>query len=519
MIRAASYIRVSTERQAEDDKVSLGEQQKDIAAHCEAQDYTIVKEYRDIGSGASKRRAGFQQLLRDVQDGEFDVIVCWKSDRLSRGLYPAAALSEALEGTDIRLESVKDTIDRNTFDIMAVVGKIELGNIRERARMGARGKALRGQVAGTMKFGYGIGEDHKPVIVDFEAQVVQRIFTDYVAGTGCRAIIRGLTNDGIFTRNGNHWSSSRIIEVIANPAYIGSAIYGRKQYYKKDNGDRDVKHHKNMPASSWITVEYPRIIDDETWRLAQAERKNPTRGVRSQGRKHNAVYPLRRLVWCGNCGHKYTAEASYRVQYRTKADGTKMKVPTNDLRRRYVCNFGAKSRCGCPKTLIYANAIEPVVWKAVTDFLTDPAEIRAIVQERQRDLAEGGARTQMDSAQSKLNDVEVERGRVLLQHQHGHLDDAELELKMHSIKERIESHANELHRLSIDGDESKEILRGLDDFIASTQHITERIDTMDEGERAELVKLLVDRVTVNADSCQITMALERAGRLSTASPS
>lgn len=105
MIRAASYIRVSTERQAEDDKVSLGEQQRDIAAYCEDIGYTIVKEYRDVGSGASKRRTGFQELLRDVQDGAFDVIMCWKSDRLSRGLYPAAALSEALEATDIRLES------------------------------------------------------------------------------------------------------------------------------------------------------------------------------------------------------------------------------------------------------------------------------------------------------------------------------------------------------------------------------------------------------------------------------
>lgn len=385
--------------------------------------------------------------------------------------------------------------------------------------MGARGKALRGQVAVTMKFGYAIGEDHKPVIVDSEAEIVQRIFSEYVAGKGCRAIVTGLTKDGIRTRNGGAWAAPRIIEVIANPAYMGSGIYGRKQYYKKDNGDRDVKHHKNMPESSWVTVEYPRIIDDETSRLAQAERKNPSRGVRSQGRKHNAVYLLRRLVWCGNCGHKYTAEAGYRVQYRTKADGTKLKIATNELRRRYVCNYGVRSRCGCPKTHIYANAIEPVVWKAVTDFLTDPAEIRAIIQERQRDLGEGGAKTQMEAAQARLNDVEVERGRVLLQHQHGHINDSELDLKMRAINERMESHVDEVRRLSIDGDESAEILRGLDDFIASAQHITERIGTMDEGERADLVKLLVDRVTVHEDRYQITMALEGAGGISNASPS
>ena len=85
MARAAAYTRVSTEKQAEDDKVSLGEQTKDIEAYCREKDYTIVMEYQDVGSGASKRRPGFQQLLRDVQDGLFDVIVAG-----SLTGYPAA---------------------------------------------------------------------------------------------------------------------------------------------------------------------------------------------------------------------------------------------------------------------------------------------------------------------------------------------------------------------------------------------------------------------------------------------
>ena len=78
MIRAAAYIRVSTERQAEEDRVSLGEQSKDIATYCLDKGYTVVKEYQDVGSGASKRRQGFQQLLRDVQDDAVDVDAGWQ---------------------------------------------------------------------------------------------------------------------------------------------------------------------------------------------------------------------------------------------------------------------------------------------------------------------------------------------------------------------------------------------------------------------------------------------------------
>ena len=36
-------------------------------------------------------------MLADARAGRFDVIVCWKSDRLSRGVHPAAALLEVVE--------------------------------------------------------------------------------------------------------------------------------------------------------------------------------------------------------------------------------------------------------------------------------------------------------------------------------------------------------------------------------------------------------------------------------------
>ena len=120
-------------------------------------------------------------MLKDAQAGLFDVIVCWKSDRLSRGLYPATALMEAIEGTNITIEAVKDTIDLKTFGIMAAVGKIELENIRERMQMGYRGMVGNGKITGAPRFGYAI-EDGLAVIVEQEAETVRRIFQDYLEG-------------------------------------------------------------------------------------------------------------------------------------------------------------------------------------------------------------------------------------------------------------------------------------------------------------------------------------------------
>ena len=84
-------------------------------------------------------------MLSDARNGRFDTIVCWKSDRLSRGMYPAAALMEVVEAHQIGLEAVMDYIDINTFGIMAAIGKIELDSFRERASMGKRGRPSRAE--------------------------------------------------------------------------------------------------------------------------------------------------------------------------------------------------------------------------------------------------------------------------------------------------------------------------------------------------------------------------------------
>ena len=58
----------------------------------------------------------------------------------------AAVLMEVVEVHQIKLEAVMDAIDMKTFGLMAAIGKIELGNFRERATMGKRGAAKQGRV-------------------------------------------------------------------------------------------------------------------------------------------------------------------------------------------------------------------------------------------------------------------------------------------------------------------------------------------------------------------------------------
>ena len=200
--QAAIYARVSDKSQAEDDKTSIGEQLAEMEAYCEKQGLTITARYQEIGHGWSKLRPEFQRMLADAVAGRFDTIVCWKTDRLSRGMYPAAALMEVVEAYQMRLEAVTDSIDMKTFGLMAAIGKIELDNFRERASLGRRGMAKQGRVPNVeMPYGYRRGERGKPEVAEDEAEIVRRVFRQCAyEGMGGLRIAKQLMADGIQTR-------------------------------------------------------------------------------------------------------------------------------------------------------------------------------------------------------------------------------------------------------------------------------------------------------------------------------
>ena len=131
--RAAIYSRVSTAEQAEDDKASLNEQERRCREFCQEKGYDAIVSYQDIGSGTTRKRPSFTDMLKDARLRQFDVIIAWKTDRLARGIYPCSALMEAIE-------TVAELFDRTTFEIRAVLGRIEVENIVQRTTMGREAK-------------------------------------------------------------------------------------------------------------------------------------------------------------------------------------------------------------------------------------------------------------------------------------------------------------------------------------------------------------------------------------------
>ena len=240
-------------------------------------------------------------MLADARKGCFDTIVCWKSDRLSRGMYPAAALMEVVEAHQIRLEAVMDAIDMKTFGLMAAIGKIELDNFRERATMGKWGTAKQGRVpTGGLPYGYRTGDDGRPEVIEEQAEVVRRIFQMYVQeGMGSPSIAVRLTDEGIPIQTGKLlWRQSYIHYVLANATYTGTWVYGKERHVSTEEGTKVYE----QPKDTWIEVPVPALVDDETWEQAQALKKQRSRRAK---RNTKVLYLLQHLLKCGECGHNF----------------------------------------------------------------------------------------------------------------------------------------------------------------------------------------------------------------------
>jgi DNA invertase Pin-like site-specific DNA recombinase len=146
-MRAAIYARVSTLDQEPENQ--LGE----LRRYVEARGWT-AKEFVDRGvSGAKDRRPALDQLLADAKRRKFDVLVCWRLDRLGRNLRHLVTMLEELHGLSIAFVSLGEGIDCTTpagklqLHILAALAEFERERIRERVLAGlqrarAQGKRL-----------------------------------------------------------------------------------------------------------------------------------------------------------------------------------------------------------------------------------------------------------------------------------------------------------------------------------------------------------------------------------------
>lgn len=303
----AIYVRVSTQEQKQDGH-GLEAQKRQILDYIQRNETLGLTLngteadwcFEDIHTGAEIIRPSLQRLLKKVRETkQFDTIIVWKLDRLSRRLQDHLDIFDTLQQHGVSLISISENIDFKgaigtlIFQMFGAIGEFERSLILSRTRSGLIASASMGNFTGTsVPFGYTAvrnpsGKGKKLTINSEEKEWVQKIFHWYVyEGLGCGQIADRL-ND-LKVNRGQHekrkrspnWTVRVVESVLKNTVYTGEFVAN------KTDAEGCI-----LPRDEWTVVEIPPCINEILFILAAEKRRERKSKI---SRKN--VYPLAGLL-------------------------------------------------------------------------------------------------------------------------------------------------------------------------------------------------------------------------------
>lgn len=304
--RAALYVRVSTEAQAEEG-YSIDEQLIRLRAYCKAQDWVVAGVYQDPGfSGSSLERPGIRALMGAAAD--YDVVAVYRLDRLSRSQRDTLYLIEdvfAPVKTDF--VSITESFDTSTSVGKAMVGilsafsQLERERIKERMQDGRIGRAKSGKAMRWTSTPYGYRYvDGGYEIDELEARAVRAAYRWYLEGESQSAITRRLQAEYPKPEK-SPWAKSKVKRVLTNPVYIGKVRYL--------DGIYDGVHEPIISTEQFIMVQ------------SELARRQDRAYQAGKPRPFQSRYLLSGLLRCARCGSFYTLTLG-----KLRKDGSRSKT-------------------------------------------------------------------------------------------------------------------------------------------------------------------------------------------------
>lgn len=362
-IRLAAYCRVSTKN--EDQLLSFENQkiffEDYVVRHPE---YELVDIYPDEGiTGTNtKHREAFLRMIADCEAGKIDMVITKSISRFARNTADCLKYARLLKDMGIGILFEKEglnTLDGSgelLFTILSSLAQDESRSISENCQWGIRSLfASEGRLHLNAKrfLGYDKDASGHLVINKAQAEIVKRIYQEFLDGNGPGVIARRLREDKVPGVMGKcRWTVSTITGILQNEKYNGDSLL--QKTYTVDYLTKKTVKNEGQVEQFLVKDDHEAIIPKEEWELVQLElaRREAFRnryGLRTTGR-YTDEQPFSTKVICGKCGELFTRRTLVRLNqknsivwmcssyYREK--GTpgcgNHKVPESDLQRLFL---------------------------------------------------------------------------------------------------------------------------------------------------------------------------------------
>lgn len=370
------YIRLSRD-DGNDESLSVVNQKKiilDYLAHSFAGGYFVAGVYVDDGlTGTDYDRPDFLRLLRDIESGAVNCVVCKNLSRAFRNYADQGYFLESyfpLHGTrfvsigDPKVDSYlfPETIQNLEVPITGLLNDRYACKTSADVRATFDIKRRNGEFIGAFApYGYkkDPGDKNRLIVDEEAARVVREVFRWFVyGGVSKNGIVRRLNALGVpnpteykrrqgFRYHNSQggggdglWSAGTIARMLKNPVYIGTMVQGRQRVISYKVHDRVA-----VPEGEWFVMAdtHEAIVEREIFDKAQALQRRDARTPPNRGDLHLFAGFLR----CADCDKALTRKTSKGYVY-------------------YCCRtHREKSATKCAKHAIREDALKSAVLAAL----------------------------------------------------------------------------------------------------------------------------------------------------------
>ena len=366
MTRAVIYARLSRDRDGS--QTATARQVADCRKYADAKGWSVeaVHEDADLSAYTAKViRPGYEAVLSAVEDGEADVVLAWKLDRLLRRPRDFERLWQLCEAAGANVATVTDGIDTSqpmagllVPRILSTFAELEGSNLSIRERRKHEETAKAGRRSGGGHRPFGLSRDWSE-IVPVEADAI-RVAVDRLLDGGTMYRVAADWNAlALKTPTGGEWNSQKLRSMLRSPRLAG------------------LREHRGEIVGEAV---WPAIVDPakhERLRAMMDARRAPER----EGR-----YLLTGMLRCAKCG------ARLFVRRRSV-----------DRVRRYGCEK-RPGDVACGGVHVIADPLDAHVTDTVLDYLDSPALAAALeAHERKADTVDLDALRADETALEELS--------------------------------------------------------------------------------------------------------------------
>lgn len=403
-LNVAAYCRVSTD--TEEQLQSYDSQVKYYTDKImKNPNWKFAGVYADEGITGrnTKKRDGFNAMIKACEQGKIDIIIAKSLSRFSRNTVDTLNYVRMLREKNITVIFEKENFDSSVMTdemyitLMSMFAQAESESIGTAVAMGWRFKFKQGKVYYRYPiFGFDKGDDGKPVINEEQAETVRYIFRTFLEGKTVREIGKLLESKGIKTVNGSDkWSTSSLLNILKCEKYYGASIQ-QKTYVSNTITGKRIVNDGYLPKYLVLNA-YPVIVEQQMFNAVQEElsRRNSKRNSSDKCLTQKgkfSKYALTGLVYCGECGTPYR-----RIVWSKRGKKTVV--------WRCVSRFEHGTRYCKESPTIKEIALKQAIIDAINRFVSGDDELLDMAKKSLKEVLTGNDTSMIDSLEYKISEL------------------------------------------------------------------------------------------------------------------